>query len=105
MFQSYLTDFNLIVGGLLVAFILGVVFSTKVKDLIKGIPAQARAALNQVEADTVAKIKSAQAQVISTLPGVTVAKAPLAPLAPAAAAVALTPAPALAPAPAPAPVA
>ena len=76
---SFLTNFNLALGGAVIAFAAGVVLSTKVKDFFKGIPAQARAALNNVEADTIAKIRGAQAQVLAQLPSAPAAKAPLAP--------------------------
>jgi len=91
---SLLTNFNLVLGGAVIAFAAGVVLSTKVKDFFKGIPAQARAALNNVEADTIAKIRGAQAQVLAQLPSAPAAKAPLAPapVAPAQAPVATAPA-------------
>jgi hypothetical protein len=66
---SLLTDLeaDLVIG--VVAFVVGVVFSTKVKDTIKGVPAAARVAINNVEADALAKLKSAQTSVLATLPG------------------------------------
>jgi hypothetical protein len=82
MFSQYLTEFNIafIVG--FIAYVAGVLTSTKVKDWVKGIPAQARVALNNVEADAQAKLKKAQADVLAKLPGSpvpVVEKAPLAP--------------------------
>ena len=68
-FSSFMTDFNLVLAGLVVAFIAGVLLSTKVKDTIKGIPSAARAAINNVEADALAKLKNAQTNVLATLPG------------------------------------
>lgn len=91
---SLLTDLevNLIVGVLSAG--AGMAFKTKITDFFKGIPASLRTALNNVEADTIAKVKAAQASVVATLPS------------PAPAKVALAPAPvAAAPAPAPAPAA
>jgi hypothetical protein len=81
-FSQYLTEFNItfIVG--FIAFVTGVLTSTKIKDYIKGVPAQARIALNNVEADARAKLKVAQADVLAKLPGApaqVVAKTPLAP--------------------------
>lgn len=68
-FASFMTDFNLVIIGLAVAFVAGVLLSTKVKDYIKGVPAAARVAINNVEADALAKLKNAQTNVLSTLPG------------------------------------
>lgn len=68
-FSSFMTDFNLVLAGLAVAFIAGVLLSTKVKDAIKGVPAAARTAINNVEADALAKLKNAQTNVLATLPG------------------------------------
>jgi hypothetical protein len=68
-FTSFLTDFNLVLAGLVIAFVAGVLLSTKVKDTIKGIPSAARVAINNVEADALAKLKGAQANVLATLPG------------------------------------
>ena len=51
-----------------IAFILGVAFSTKVTDVAKGIPSDLRTALNGVEKATVANVKIAQATVVATLP-------------------------------------
>jgi hypothetical protein len=79
-FSSFLTDFNLVLAGLVVAFIAGVLLSTKVKDAIKGVPAAARVAINNVEADALAKLKNAQTNVLATLPGA--APAPKVALAP-----------------------
>lgn len=89
-FSSFLTDFNLVLIAIGAAFVSGVVFSTKVKDFVKGVPSQVRAAINNVETDALGKLKVAQAQVLATLPGAVTAK------------VAVAPAPA---APAPTPVA
>ena len=77
---SLLTDLeaDLVIG--VVAFVVGVVFSTKVKDTIKGVPAAARVAINNVEADALLKLKGAQTQVLATLPGA--APAPKVALAP-----------------------
>jgi hypothetical protein len=47
--MKFLTDFNLVLAGVAVAFVLGVLFSTKIKDWFKGIPSDVRAGLNQVE--------------------------------------------------------
>jgi hypothetical protein len=89
-FTTFLTDFNLVLAGLAGAFVAGVLLSQKVKDYVKGVPAQARAAINNVEADALAKLKVAQADVLAKLPGAVAPKVAVAP----------APAPA-APAPAP----
>jgi hypothetical protein len=96
-FSSLLTDFNLVLLGLAAAFVAGVLLSQKVKDLVKGVPAQARVAINNVEADALAKLKVAQSNVLATLPGA--APAPKVALAPLPQGVVLTPAPAPAAAP------
>lgn len=80
-------EINLIVAA--VSLLAGVLFSTKIKDWFKGIPASLRSALNGVEQDTLAKVKAAQAQIVSTLPAPPAADAK----------VALPPAVELAPAP------
>jgi hypothetical protein len=80
-FASFMTDFNLVLAGLVAAFIAGVLLSTKVKDIIKGVPSAARVAINNVEADALAKLKNAQTNVLATLPGAPPApKVALAPL-------------------------
>jgi pyruvate dehydrogenase E2 component (dihydrolipoamide acetyltransferase) len=58
---SFLTDIeiDLIIG--VVSLVAGVLFSTKIKDTLKGVPSDLRTALNSVEADAVAKIKAAKA--------------------------------------------
>jgi len=58
-------EINIIVGA--VALIAGVLFSTKIKDWFKGIPSQLRAALNNVEADALAKVRGAQADVLAQI--------------------------------------
>lgn len=65
---SFLTEFNLALGGAAVTFVLGVVFADRVKDYFKGVPSQARAALKGLEKDTLDKIKVAQAEVLARLP-------------------------------------
>lgn len=73
MFEpSLLTDFevNVLVaaGGLA----CGMIFKTKLTDWFKGIPSELRTALNSVETDTAAKLKSAvasaEAAVFAKLP-------------------------------------
>ena len=59
-------EITVIVG--VAAFVAGVVFSTKVKDFLKGVPGDVRTGLNGVEANVVANIKAAQARVIADLP-------------------------------------
>jgi hypothetical protein len=77
---SFLTNLEINLATNVVCLILGMVFKTKITDFFKGIPAQARVALNQVEADTASKLRGAQAQVINSLPGAPPApKAALAP--------------------------
>ena len=68
-FTSFLTDFNLVILGLVASFVAGVLLSTKVKDKIAGVPAAARVAINNVQADALAKLKQAQADVLAKLPG------------------------------------
>lgn len=90
---SFLTvlEGDFVIAG--VCLVLGMLFKTKITDFFKGIPADVRTALNNVEKDTLAKIKGAQATVVATLPAPAPAKVALAP-APVAAAPAT---PALAP--------
>jgi hypothetical protein len=101
-FSAFLTDFNLVVLGLVAAFGAGVVLSQKVKDYIKGVPSEARTALSNIEKNVLADVKQAQSDVIARLPGA--APAPKAPL-PAASQPLAAPVAAPAPAPAPAPAA
>lgn len=110
---DFFTQVQITIALCVASAILGMVFKTKVTDFFKGVPASLRTALSAVEADTLAKVKAAQAQVLSTLPLPAAAKVALAPtisapvaLAPAAQPLAPAPAPAPAPAlaPAPAPV-
>lgn len=61
-----------------VIFLAGVFLSTKIKDWLKGIPADVRKALQEVEAATVERIATATSNVTSQLPKPTVA-APAAP--------------------------
>jgi hypothetical protein len=78
--MQYLTQFNILLVCIAVAYVVGVLTATKVKDLITGVPSAARAAINNVEADAKAKLKTAQADVLSKLPGAApAAKTPLAP--------------------------
>lgn len=93
--MSYLTTFNLLVAGLGVAFVAGVLLSTKVKDFIKGVPAELRAALSATEKAALAEVFAAKSAAIAKVTGAKVAVAPAAPAAPvvAAAAPAAPPAP------------
>jgi hypothetical protein len=101
-FSAFLTDFNLVVAGLGASFVAGVVLSTKVKDYLKGVPAQARRALSNIEAKALADINRARDEVIARLPGAI--PAPKTPL-PAAAPIAVAPVAVAPAAPAPAPAA
>jgi hypothetical protein len=76
MFSNYLTDFNLILIGLVAAYVAGVLTAQKVKDVISGIPSRARAALKASENDVRAKLKAAEEEVLSKLPGAVPVKAP-----------------------------
>lgn len=105
-----LTDIVFVVPAAGVAgLVAGMYFATPIKDFFKGIPADLRTALNNVEADAIAHVTAAKATLVSTavataLTGVKTA-APAATVIVAAEPVA-KPAPApLAPAPAAAPVA
>lgn len=95
---SFLTELQINLSIGCAAFIAGVVLSTKVKDYIKGIPAQARVALNNVEAKALADVRQAQATALAQIPGAVPVKTPLppsalplAPVAPAPAPVAASP--------------
>ena len=63
--MKFLTDFNLVLAGVAVAFVLGVLFSTKIKDWFKGIPSDVRAGLNQVETAVRAKLTVAHAAAVT----------------------------------------
>src|ERR1017187_3601466 len=99
--MTILTDFNLVVASVAVAFVLGVLFSTKIKDWVKGIPSDVRAGLTQVETAVQAKLKAAHAAAVA--PAIAAVAVP--PAAPAAAVAAPTvaapPAPVAAPVVAP----
>lgn len=86
--MSYLTTFNLLVAGLGVAFVAGVMLSTKVKDFIKGVPAELRAALSATEKAALAEVSAAKSAAIAKVTGAKVAVAPAAPAAPVVAAAA-----------------
>jgi hypothetical protein len=102
-FSSFLTDFNIVLIAIGASFVSGVVFSTKVKDFVKGVPSQVRSAINNVETDALGKLKVAQAQVLATLPGAVTDKVAVAPApAPTPAAPVAKAAPAAPAAPAPA---
>jgi hypothetical protein len=81
---------SLVVGA--VAFVAGLVLSTKVTDIFKGIPADLRATLNTVESAAVSKVAAAKTTIVSSAVSTALADLKLA-------------APAAAPAPAPAPLA
>jgi hypothetical protein len=66
-FTTFLTDTQLILVTAAVAFVAGVVLSQRVKDSIKGVPAEARTALNGAEVNVLAAIKQAQADAVSKL--------------------------------------
>jgi len=116
-FLSFFTDLQVPLIVAAVAFVAGVVLSTRVKDWFKGVPSELRTALNGAETSARAAIEQAQIDVLAKiLPGAAQPKAPaplaptvtLTPLAPVAAAgpaPLLPPLPAAAPPVAPAPVA
>lgn len=107
---SFFTDLQLLLLASAVAFVAGVVLSTRVKDKLIGVPAELRTALNGAQASGLSALKTAQANVkadviAKILPGATQPKAaepaapapaPAAPAAP----VAAEPAPAAPAAPA-----
>lgn len=114
---SAFTTAQIVVVACAVAYVAGVITSTKVLDLVKGVPSDVRSALTTAEADTLGKLQTATAavksDVLSALPGASAKKAALKPVtgasgasatAPAASAAAPAPvAPAATAAPAPAP--
>jgi outer membrane biosynthesis protein TonB len=119
MLKEFLTDTTITVIVANVAFAAGVVLSQRIRDWVKGVPAQARLGLTAAEKAVVAAVKEAEAEVISKLlpaglvekldpPAAPVAPvapaAPVAPLAPAPTPVPATPAAAPTPIPAPSPV-
>jgi uncharacterized BrkB/YihY/UPF0761 family membrane protein len=60
-----LSDF-LFPALVVIAFVAGVVLSTKIKDVFKGIPSDLRTALDSVEADAANAVKSAKKTVVTT---------------------------------------
>jgi len=58
-------DFNIVVAAIVVAFIVGVLVSTKVKDWVAGVPASLRSELNTLETSVKAQVKTAQAAVVA----------------------------------------
>ncbi len=66
---AFLTQVEIDIIISAVSLLVGVIFSTKIKDWFKGVPSSLRAALNNVEKDTVAKVQAAQAQIVAQLPG------------------------------------
>ena len=92
--MKFLTDFNLVLAGVAVAFVLGVLFSTKIKDWFKGIPSDVRAGLNQVETAVRAKLTVAHAAAVT--PAIAAVAAP--PAAPVITGIAITEAAPAAPA-------
>lgn len=103
--SDFFSTLQLVILCSAATFIVGVIFSQKVKDWLAGVPSDLRSALKSVEADVLGKLKLAQADVVGKLihassvdSSPAVVQKPLAPTAPASA-----PAPAPAPQPAPAP--
>ena len=77
-----------LVGGILLAAVVGIFVAQYVKDTIKGVPSPLRAALSATETDALASLKVAEIKVVTDLAGL-FAKAtakPVAPVAPVAAA-------------------
>jgi hypothetical protein len=60
-----LTEFNIAAVLVVVAFILGVLFSTKIKDWFKGIPTDVRKGLTQVETAVRAKLSASHAVAVT----------------------------------------
>jgi hypothetical protein len=54
-----------LLGGLGVAFLLGVFLSAKVKDLVYGVPSELRAALNVAQKDALSTLKTAKANTVA----------------------------------------
>lgn len=65
-------------GVLVVVFILGVLFSHKIKDSVRGVPKGVRAAVNTIEAHLTSQVKTASAATIAKVTA-SVAPAPVAP--------------------------
>lgn len=63
--MTYLTTVPALMLG---SLIVGVLFSTQIKDFFSGVPAEVRTALNGVETATKAQISAAQSGVLATLP-------------------------------------
>lgn len=63
--KAFFTEFNLFLAAVAVAFVLGVVFSTKIKDWFKGIPGDVRKGLNDVENAVRAKLAVSHATAVA----------------------------------------
>jgi hypothetical protein len=94
---AFLEYFNLTLVASFATFVVGVVFSQKIKDWVSGVPAEVRAAMKGVEAAALGNVKVAQASVLAQL------KTALPPLPTVTAAVTAPVVAPVAPAPAPAP--
>lgn len=71
MFETFLTDFNIVLAAIVAAYLTGVFTSQKAKDFFSGVPSAARAALKASENDLLMKLKAAEADVLAKLPGAT----------------------------------
>ena len=70
MFKEVLAYVNVTFVVSAVAFVLGVAFSQKIKDWFKGIPADVRQGLNNVEAAIIAKSKQITADTVAKVQAV-----------------------------------
>lgn len=53
--------------SIVATFVVTLLFSTRIKDLLQGIPGDLRKGLNAAEAATIAKVKAAQTDVIRSV--------------------------------------
>ena len=107
MFSSF-SSFELTLAGDVAIFVVTLLASTKIKDVLSGVPTEARAAADTLLADTKAKLSAAKADVLADVKAKFSVARVATPVVPAP--VTLAPAPAsvaviqpAAPAPAPAP--
>jgi L-serine deaminase len=63
--RAFFTDLNVVLVSVAVAFILGVLFSQKIKDWAKGIPTDVRTSLTSVETAVRAKLAASHATTLA----------------------------------------
>lgn len=71
MFGTLALDGLWLLGALLVAFVLGVAVSQKLKDLLSGVPGELRTVLKNAEAGALAKVQTAKTQAVADVAKVT----------------------------------